>query len=145
MAEDAPQPDEEDEAPEFPDFDRNEFSEMVGLRLVPKDNPNSALIRQLAMAFADAARQAGRIPAPEPLVPVPDDQGIHLRAILDQKKEEIRAKAAQAEPRAAEFRKRVEEHGPEANAAEVAAARERILQTVLELHRLGVVMAARAE
>jgi hypothetical protein len=113
---------------------------------VPKDEPNPALLAELAAVFTQAAIQAGNVAPTEPLDPVPDDQGIQLRAILDQKAEEIREKATKAEPRAAELKKLLEEHGPDANAAEVAAAREKILRLVLHLKRqFGIVVTARTD
>ncbi len=146
MADDSPPSDEEPDVLPFRNSDSPEFAEVVWLRLVPKDEPNPALLAELAAVFTQAAIQAGNVAPTEPLDPVPDDQGIQLRAILDQKAEEIREKATKAEPRAAELKKLLEEHGPDANAAEVAAAREKILRLVLHLKRqFGIVVTARTD
>ena len=143
----SPPSDEEPDLLPFPSyFGQSTFTDAVFLRLVPKDEPNPALLTELAALFTEAAVQAGNVTPQEPLDPVPDDQGVQLRAILDQKAEEIREQAAKAEPRAAELKKRLEDHGPVANAAEVAAAREKIIQVVLELKRqFGIVVSARTD
>jgi hypothetical protein len=123
-----------------------EHTDAVLLRLVPKDEPNSTLLMELVDLFRQAALQAGGIAPTEPLDPVPDDQGIQLRAILDQKKEEIRERAAKAEPRATELKKRLEEHGPDANAAEVAEARRKLIDAVIRLkEQFGIVISAHTE
>lgn len=122
-----------------------ELIDAVFFRFIPKDESNSVILDELAALFIDIASRVedGK---PTPLDPVPDDQGIQLRAILDQKKEEIREKAAKAEPRAAELKKRLEEHGPDANAAEVAEARRKLIEAVLELkQQFGIVVSARTE
>ena len=81
-----------------------------------------------------------------PRRPVDDHEGIQLRAVLDQRAEEIRERAAKAEPRAAELRKRIEEQGEQATAAEVAAARERLIRVVWELReRYGLIAYARPD
>jgi hypothetical protein len=142
----SPSPDEEPDTLPFSCFDQTEYTDVVLLRLVPKDEPNPVLLQELAGVFAEAALQAGNIPPQEPLDPVPDDQGIQLRAILDQKAEEIREKVAKAEPQAAELKKRIAEHGSDATATEVVAAREKIIRAVLELKRqVGIVVTARAD
>lgn len=146
MDDESPSSDEEPDLLPFPCFNHEEFAEAVQLRLVPKDEPNSALLQELAVVFTDAARQAGNIAPQEPLDLVPDGQSVQLRAILDQQAEEIREKAAKSEPRAAELKKRIEEQGPDANAAEVTAAREKIIRAVLELkQQFGIVVTARTD
>lgn len=143
----SPPSDEEPDLLPFPScFGQTEFTDAVTLRLVPEDEPNPLLLAELAELFAEAALRAGNVTPQEPLDAVPDDQGVLLRQILDQKAEEIREKAAKAEPRAAEFKKRIEEHGPDANAAEVAAARAKLIQVVIELKRqFGIVVTARTD
>ena len=145
MPDDSPLPDDEPDDSPWLEFESADFAEAVQLRLVPKDDPNPALLRELAAVFEAAAFEAGCIPPQDLVEPVPDDQGVQLRAILDQKAEEIREKADAAEPRAAELKKRIKEKGDDANAAEVEAARERLFQTILELRRIGVVITAQAE
>jgi hypothetical protein len=144
---DSPSPDEEAELLPFPScFGQEEFTGAVTLRLVPKDDPNPALLEELAAAFTEAAVQAGNVTPTEPLDPVPDDQGVQLRAILDQKAEEIREKATKAEPRAAELKQRIEQQGRTRTLHEVAAARERLIQTVIELkQQFGIVITARPD
>ena len=147
MAEESPQLDEDDEDDSlpFPNSELDVVTDKLVLRFVPKDEPKSALLRELANVFKEAAAQGRNVPAPEVHTVVPEHEGISLRQILDQRKEEIREKAVAAESRAAEFKKRIEASGPDANAAEVAAARERIIQTILELRQRGIIVTARAE
>ena len=147
MAEESPQLDEDDEDDflPFPNSELDVVTDKVILRFVPKDEPKTALLRKLADVFTEAATEGRNVPAPEEHTLVPDHEGISLRQILDQRKEEIREKSVVAESRAAEFKKRIEASGPEANAAEVAAARERIIQTILELRQRGIIVMARAE
>ena len=144
--EEPPAPDEEPEFhPYSSNFDHSTCTDAIFLRLVPKDEPNSALLEELVTVFMEAAGLTEPF-LPDELTPAPDDQGIQLRAILDQKAEEIREKAAKAEPRATELKKRLEEHGPEANAAEVAEARRKLIEAVLELkQQFGIVVTSHTE
>ncbi len=147
MDDDSPSPDEEPELLPYPScYDQTTFTDAVFLRLIPKDDPNPVLLGELAALFTEAAEQAGNIPPQEPLEPVPDDQGVQLRAVLDQTRELVREMAAKAEPRAAELKKRIEERGPDANADEVAEARRKLIQVVLELkQQFGIVVSARTD
>jgi len=133
--------DEEPDLLPFPSFEQFDCSEAVRLRSVPKDEPRPGLLAELVAAFTEAA---------EPLILeerilVPDDQGIQLRAILDQKAEEIREKATKAEPRAEEMKLKLATGGEAAVAEEVAAARKKIFDVVAELRELGISVSARVE
>jgi hypothetical protein len=147
MAEESPQLDEDDEDDflPFPNSELDVVTDKVILRFVPKDEPKSALLHDLENVFTEAAALGRNVPPPEEHTLVPEHEGISLRQILDQRKEEIREKSVAAESRAAELKKRIEESGPDANAVEVAAARERIIQAILELRQRGIVVMARAE
>jgi len=142
--EETPREDEEPDLLPFPSFNQADCAEVVQLRLVPKDEPKPGLLDELAAAFAEAAQQYAHI-VPEDLTPVPSDQGIQLRAILDQKAEAIREKAAKAEPRAEVLNRKIAEGGEAAVAEEVAAARKKIFDVVAELREIGISVSARVE
>ena len=129
----------------FPYFGSADVDECVQLRLVPKDKPNSRLIQELTGVFVDAAILAQNAPLELALDTVPDHQGVLLRSVMDQKVEEIREKAAQAEPHAAKLKKQLQEDGPNANQDELATALDKINQLILELRQRGIVVMARAE
>ena len=145
MQAESTEPDEEPDLFQFPHFDSVDFAECLHLGLVPKDAPNHRLIQELTAVFVDAAILARNAPQEFPLDPVPDDRGVLLRSIMDQKAEEIREKATEAEPRAAALYRQIGDHGPNANPQEYARALDRINQAVLELRRLGIVVMARSE
>ena len=119
-------------------------STVVQLCLIPKDEPKPGLLVELAAAFAEAAQQSAAF-GPDDLTPVPGDRGIQLRAILDQKAEEIREKAAKAGPRAEELKRKIAEGGEAAVADEVVEARKKLFDVVAELRELGITVSARVE
>jgi len=134
----------EDEEPDllpFPNFEQTDCSEVVQLRFVPKEEPKPGLLAELVAAFTEAAKPL----ILEERISVPDDQGIQLRAILDQKAEEIREKATKAEPRAEEMKLKLATGGEAAVAEEVAAARKKIFDVVAELRELGISVSSRVE
>lgn len=136
---------EEDEEPDPIPFDgQADCAEVVQLRLVPKDELRRGLLAELVAAFTEASQLTEPFTLDE-LQSVPDDQGIQPRAILDQKANEIRERAAKAEPRAEELKRKIAEGGEAAVADEVAAARKKIFDVVAELHELGITVSARVE
>ena len=142
--EDPPLENEEPDLLPFPSFDQMDCAEVVQLRFVPKDDPKPDLLAKLVAAFAEAAQQSTPLAAEE-WVPIPGDQGIQHRANIDQKKEEVREKAAKAEPRAEELKRKIADGGEAAVAEDVAAARKKLFDVVAELGDHGITVSARVE
>lgn len=138
-------PPSEDEQPDPIPFDsETDCAEVVQLRLVPKDEPKPDLLAELVAAFTEAAGPIKPL-APDELQPLPADEGIQLRAILDQKANEIRERVAKAEPRAEELKLKIAEGGEAAVADVVAAARKKIFDAIAELRELGITVSARVD
>lgn len=126
-------------------FNIDDFSEQIELRFVPKDEPNELLIHELESVFRDAANRVFFAKSNNRLLPA-EDQGIRLRAILDQRKEEIREKAAKAESRSMEFKIKIADDGDAATALEIRYAKELIKKTVHDLHEeSGILLVARVD
>lgn len=116
-----------------------EFNDKIGVRLVPKGDPDAAVLRDLVAAFAEAQKNLAAPPRPkakwrkpEPYEAAERDEATEIA--LDR----IERKAAASEDRAKALQASLAAGGPAANAEAIAKAEAKIADVVRWLHERGL-------